>query len=66
MLIYGIPLSLAVLVASFMAQYYAFLLPIYYVSDNTMIGNYGIAQTFIVLIGLLLNSHNHDDVSGLL
>jgi O-antigen/teichoic acid export membrane protein len=51
MLLYGIPLSLAVLVASFMAQYYAFLLPIYYVSDNTMIGNYGIAQTFIVLIG---------------
>jgi O-antigen/teichoic acid export membrane protein len=51
MLVYGIPLSLAVLVASFMAQYYAFLLPIYYVSDNTMIGNYGIAQTFIVLIG---------------
>jgi O-antigen/teichoic acid export membrane protein len=51
MLHYGIPLSLAVIVASFMAQYYAFLLPIYYVSDNTMIGNYGIAQTFIVLIG---------------
>ncbi len=51
MLRYGIPLSLAVLVASFMAQYYAFLLPIYYVSDNAMIGNYGIAQTFIVLIG---------------
>lgn len=51
MLFYGIPLSLAVIVASFMAQYYAFLLPIYYVSDNTLIGNYGIAQTFIVLIG---------------
>jgi O-antigen/teichoic acid export membrane protein len=51
MLLYGIPLSQAVLVASFIAQYYAFLLPIYYVSDNTMIGNYGIAQTFIVLIG---------------
>lgn len=51
MLRYGIPLSLAVIVASFMAQYYAFLLPIFYTSDNSMIGNYGIAQTFIVLIG---------------
>ncbi len=51
MLAYGIPLSIAVIIASFMAQYYAFLLPIYYVSDNSMIGNYGIAQTFIVLIG---------------
>jgi len=53
MLSYGIPLSIAVIVASFMAQYYAFLLPIYYVSDNTIIGNYGIAQTFIVLIGFV-------------
>ncbi len=53
MLSYGIPLSVAVIVASFMAQYYAFLLPIHYVSDNTMIGNYGIAQTFIVLIGFV-------------
>jgi O-antigen/teichoic acid export membrane protein len=53
MLTYGIPLSIAVIVASFMAQYYAFLLPIYYTQDNTMIGNYGIAQTFIVLIGFV-------------
>jgi O-antigen/teichoic acid export membrane protein len=53
MLRYGIPLSLAVIIASFMAQYYAFLLPIFYTSDNTMIGNYGIAQTFIVLIGFV-------------
>ncbi len=51
MLRYGVPLSVAVIVASFMAQYYYFLLPIFYTSDNTMIGNYGIAQTFIVLIG---------------
>ncbi len=53
MLNYGIPLSIAVIVASFMAQYYVFLLPIHYVSDNTQIGNYGIAQTFIVLIGFV-------------
>lgn len=51
MLRYGIPLSLAVIIASFMAQYYMFLLPIFYSSDNTLIGNYGIAQTFIILIG---------------
>jgi O-antigen/teichoic acid export membrane protein len=51
MLGYGLPLSVAVIVASFMAQYYMFLLPIHYVSDNTLIGNYGVAQTFIVLIG---------------
>jgi O-antigen/teichoic acid export membrane protein len=53
MLKYGIPLSLAVLVASFMAQYYSFLLPIFYPSDNGVIGNYGVAQKFIVLIGFV-------------
>ncbi len=53
MLTYGIPLSIAVIVASFMAQYYAFLLPIHYPSDNSVIGNYYIAQTFIVLIGFV-------------
>ena len=53
MLTYGIPLSIAVIVASFMAQYYAFLLPIYYPSDNSVIGNYGMAQTFIILIGFV-------------
>jgi O-antigen/teichoic acid export membrane protein len=53
MLRYGIPLSLAVIIASFMAQYYMFLLPIFYSSDNTLIGNYGIAQSFIILIGFV-------------
>lgn len=53
MLKYGIPLSLAVIIASFMMQYYLFLLPIFYPSDNSVIGNYGIAQTFIVLIGFV-------------
>ncbi|NLF88938.1 oligosaccharide flippase family protein [Candidatus Bathyarchaeota archaeon] len=51
MLRYGIPLSLAVIIASFMAQYYMFLLPVFYSSDNTLIGNYGIAQSFIIIIG---------------
>jgi len=53
MLRYGIPLSLAVIIASFMAQYYMFLLPIFYSSDNTLIGNYGIAQSFIIIIGFV-------------
>lgn len=53
MLRYGLPLSFAVLVASFMAQYYLFLLPIFYPTDNSMIGNYGVANTFIVLIGFV-------------
>jgi O-antigen/teichoic acid export membrane protein len=34
-----------------MAQYFAFLLPIFYATENATIGNYGIASTFVVLIG---------------
>jgi O-antigen/teichoic acid export membrane protein len=51
MLSYGVPLSLSVIISSFQAQFYAFLLPIFYVTDNTAIGNLGIASTFVVLIG---------------
>ena len=51
MLSYGAPLSVSVIISGFMAQYFAFLLPIFYVTDNTTIGNYGIASTFVVLIG---------------
>ena len=51
MLTYGTPLSLSAIISGFQGQYYAFLLPIFYVTDNTAIGNYGIASTFIVLIG---------------
>jgi O-antigen/teichoic acid export membrane protein len=50
MLRYGIPLSLSAIVAGFLAQYYAFLLPIHYTADNVMIGNYAIALNFSVLI----------------
>jgi O-antigen/teichoic acid export membrane protein len=50
MLSYGTPLSLSAIIGGFQGQYYAFLLPIYYITDNTAIGNYGIASTFIVLI----------------
>jgi len=50
MLTYGTPLSLSVIIGGFQGQYYAFLLPIFYITDNTAIGNYGIASTFVVLI----------------
>ncbi len=50
MLSYGTPLSLSAIISGFQGQYYAFLLPIFYVTDNTAIGNYGIASTFVVLI----------------
>ncbi len=50
MLSYGTPLSVSAIITGFQGQYYAFLLPIFYVTDNTAIGNYGIASTFVVLI----------------
>ncbi len=50
MLRYGVPLSLSAITAGFLAQYYAFLLPIY-VPEDAIIGNYRIAQNFIILIG---------------
>jgi len=50
MLKYGVPLSLSTIVAGFLAQYYAFILPVY-VLDDAIIGNYRIAQNFVVLIG---------------
>jgi O-antigen/teichoic acid export membrane protein len=50
MLSYGVPLSLSTIISGFQGQFYAFLLPIFYLTDNTAIGNYGIASTFVVLI----------------
>ena len=50
MLSYGTPLSLSAIISGFQGQYYAFLLPIFYISDNTAIGNYGVASTFVVLV----------------
>jgi O-antigen/teichoic acid export membrane protein len=50
---YGLPLSLAAIVGSFQAQFFALLLPIYYLTDNSIIGNYGIAANFIVLIAFV-------------
>jgi O-antigen/teichoic acid export membrane protein len=50
MLSYGAPLSISTIISGFQLQFYSFLLPIFYVTDNTAIGNYGIASTFVVLI----------------
>jgi O-antigen/teichoic acid export membrane protein len=50
MLTYGVPISLATIISSFLAQFFTFLLPLYYANDNTIIGNYGIALNFVVLI----------------
>jgi O-antigen/teichoic acid export membrane protein len=47
---YGIPLSLSTIITGFLAQFYVFLLPIYYATDNVPIGNFGVANTFVVLI----------------
>jgi O-antigen/teichoic acid export membrane protein len=49
MLTYCLPLSFATIVTALLPQYYAFLLPIHY-ADNVMIGNYGVALNFVVLI----------------
>ncbi len=50
MLTYGTPVSISTIIAGFQSQFYAFLLPIFYISSNIAIGNYGIATTFGVLI----------------
>ena len=47
---YGMPLSLAGNLSGLLSQFYVVLLPIYYVTNNSPIGNYSIAQTFAVLI----------------
>jgi stage V sporulation protein B len=49
MLRYGLPLSIGGILTGFLLQYYSFLLYIY-VLDDAIIGNYAIAQNFVVLI----------------
>jgi O-antigen/teichoic acid export membrane protein len=51
MLKYGVPLSISAIISGFMAQFFTFLLPIYYTTDNATIGNYNLALLFVVLIG---------------
>jgi O-antigen/teichoic acid export membrane protein len=50
MLQYCLPLSFALIITALLPQFYAFLLPIHYVTDNIVIGNYGVAMNFVVLI----------------
>ncbi|MCW4010288.1 MAG: oligosaccharide flippase family protein [Candidatus Bathyarchaeota archaeon] len=50
MLTYCLPLSFATIITTLLPQFYAFLLPIHYTTDNVMIGNYGVAMNFVVLI----------------
>jgi O-antigen/teichoic acid export membrane protein len=50
MLQYGIPLSISGIIGAFIAQFYTILLPVHYTTDNVIIGNYGVASTFVVLI----------------
>ena len=50
MLTYSIPLSFATIVTGLLPQYYAFLLPIHYVTNNVIVGNYNVAMNFLVLI----------------
>jgi O-antigen/teichoic acid export membrane protein len=46
---YGLPLSIAAIIATFQTQFYNFILPIYV--KPYLVGNYAIANTFPVLIG---------------
>lgn len=50
MLTYCLPLSFATIITTLLPQFYAFLLPIHYATDNVPIGNYGVALNFVVLI----------------
>jgi PST family polysaccharide transporter len=45
---YGLPLSIASIIATFQTTFYTFILPIFVAPG--LIGNYGIANTFVVLI----------------
>jgi O-antigen/teichoic acid export membrane protein len=49
MLKYGLPISVGAILTGFLLQFYHFILPIY-VIDDEIIGNYGLAQNFVVLI----------------
>jgi len=45
---YGLPLSIATIISGFQTQFYNFIVPIYV--SEALVGNYGIASTFAVLI----------------
>jgi len=47
---YGMPICAITILSGILTHFFAFLLPLFY-EGNTMIGNYQIATTFVVLIG---------------
>jgi O-antigen/teichoic acid export membrane protein len=49
MLRYGFPVSIGNILSGFLAQFTTYFLAIY-VTDNALIGNYNVAQNFVVLI----------------
>jgi len=46
---YSIPLSIGTILLSILSMFYANLIPIF-ITDDSIVGNYAIAQTFVVLI----------------
>jgi O-antigen/teichoic acid export membrane protein len=52
MLNYGVPLSISTILAGILAQIYGFAMA-FYVSDNTILGNYSTASNFAVLLTFL-------------
>lgn len=54
MLTYCLPLSAATIITALLPYFYAFLLPIYYATNNVPIGNYGVAMNFVILISFFI------------
>jgi len=54
MFAYCLPLSFATMITVLLPQFYAFLLPIHYATDNVPIGNYGVAVNFSVLVAFFI------------
>lgn len=55
MLRYSVPLSFFAVITTLLPLFYNFLLPIYYSTNNAIIGNFNIAQNFSVLITFFAN-----------
>ncbi len=49
MLKYGFPISIGAIITGFLSQFYGYIMAIF-VTENSLIGNYSVAQNFVVLI----------------
>jgi O-antigen/teichoic acid export membrane protein len=49
MLIYGFPVSIGTIITGFLTYFYTWVMA-FFVTDNALIGNYSVAQNFVVLI----------------